>query len=200
MAVENTLSYHCSFLLDPQGGGLRLALAWRRVGNCDYGVYISCDPQPTRVLFMATHSPRGEMSEFFVLDGALRCGKRWDEDHLNFESDPPVIGEREAALVSELSDAFCDEWFESYGATITTKFLSKICEGAAAERPRGLEALIASELPIQVQPEKMPDILASAELTERNFLYAFLPHSHGAAGDHARAALESKMRLFFELI
>lgn len=201
MAVENKVSYHCSFLLDQQGGGLRLALAWRRVGHCDYGVYLSCDPHPTRVLFMAVYSPRGEMSEFLVLDGALRAGKAWDEDHLNFEMDPPVITERDAALIAELSDAFCDEWFESYGATMTAKFLTRICDGACSERLRGLDALLAAELPIQVQPDRMPDILAEAEMTERQFLYAFLPHAHGGpAGAQARAALESKMRLFFELI
>lgn len=201
MAVEKKIPYHCSFLLNKEGGGLRLALAWRRVGNKDYGLYLSSDSRPASVLFMASYSPKGEMESFLVSDHLLREGDMWDEDHLHFEREAPAVESIDAERITELANEFCDEWLESYGSTIANKLLMKLCESSVLERRKGLRHLLDAELPMQVRPEKMPDILAEAELTDRNFLYVFLPHSHGAPGGaESESLLESKMRLFFELI
>ncbi len=197
--ADPKIPYHCSFLLDKSGGILRLAIAWRRVGNSDYGIYLASDPNSSMIEFMATYNEKGELQSFLVSDKQVSAGKPWEEDHLDAAAQPPAASELDAETLRALANAFCDDWLESYGASEAERLLKRIASAERGEKKKGLSSVIKSNLPIQVRLEKMPDILADAHLTENGFLYSFRPHSHGGSPG-SLALLEGKMRLFMELI
>lgn len=200
MPVDPTVPYHCSFLLDKSGGILRLAIAWRRVGNADYGIYLASDPNPSMIEFLASYNDKGEIHSFLVSDKPVSDGKRWDEDHIDASSGPRAASEQEANILRTLANAFCDDWLESYGASEAEKLLRKVISPKKAGRAKGLLGILKSDLPIQVRQEKMPDLLENAKLTENDFLYAFKSHSHAAGGASNAMLLESKMKMFLELL
>lgn len=201
MAVEHKISYHCSFLLNQEGGGVKLGIAWRRVGNCDYGVYLCTDSNPMSVMFKATYSSKGEIESFLVSDKLIRPEEAWDDDHLRYEENPPQVEAEDVRILNELSNAFVEDWLESFGASTTAKMLKDFCNTMPQqERRKGLRPLLDAELPIQIKPDRLMDLLAVAEMTENKFLYVFLPYSTEQASIDAQPLLEQKMRLFFELI
>lgn len=200
MPAEPKIPYHSSFLMDRDGGVLRLAIAWRRVGNADYGLYLASDPSTSVIEFMATYTERGEIKSFLVSDKPLEPGMKWEEDHIDFEADPPEGTEKDASVLRSLANAFCDDWLESFGASQVEKLLRKAGGERTPDRAKGLFGILKSNLPIQVRPDRMPDILENARITENEFLYAFMAHSHGDAAPGSKALLEAKMKMFFELL
>lgn len=199
--MKRKVPYHCSFLLDSNEKILRLAIAWRRVGNTDFGLYLASDPAPSAVYFAAVYNPRGEILSFLVSDDGVCAGEPWGEDHIAFGSGsgPVLVDGSQAETLTDLAESFYADWLESYASSDTDRLLKKM--GIPGSEQRGFLSLMSSELPIQVRPEKMPDLLVDAVLTEKNFLYSFMPQSADAgASMENRELLEAKMRMFLELV
>ena len=197
----NRVPYHCSFLLDGDEKILRLAIAWRRVGNVDYGLYLASDPAPSAVFFAAEYTDRGEIRSFLVSDGGVCAGEPWAEDHISFDGNEVVMDDFQAETLSDLAESFCSDWLESFAMSDADKILRRIGMRGVGDGLRGFVSLVSSELPIQIRPEKMPDVLGDAVLTDRNFLYAFKPQAAGmGAVIENRDLLEAKMRMFLELV
>lgn len=194
--MDNKIPYHCSFLLDPNSKDVKLSIAWRRVGNSDYGIYLSFEEKISFTCFKAEYSQRGELLSFLVADKYPEINIYWDADHLNGNIDLK-IDEKSVTILTEMSKCFFDEWLESYGLETFNKILNKLVDFTAPKDQ--LIYAINGDIPLQIKRVKMPDILNVAVLTEKKYLYSFLPDSN-VIEKNAKKLLESKMHLFLELI
>ena len=198
MKSKPLIPYHCSFLLSADGRDMKIGICWRRVGNCDYGVYLACEEErPQSTFFKAIYSPKGELESFLVIDAPPKEGMRWEEDHVSYAENLPEISKPCRDVLRDLGNSFYGEWLESFGMSEAAKLLRRTVQAELAKEDK-LSAALNSGLPLQVKSEKMPDVLACAEMTERNFLYSFLPGQENGVAQ--KSLLEAKMRLFFELI
>ena len=200
MKGQTKVPYHCSFLVEPDGQDLKLAIAWRRIGNCDYGLYLACENKTDSVFFKAEYSSRGELISFLVCDQAPRSGMRWEEDHVSCSGECPEIDPQSREILKDMSNCFFNDWLESFRASEALKLIQKVTHQTIdLKEPDRLTDALQSSLPLQIKTGRRLDILGMAELTDNHFLYAFVPHSDKVQ-EADKALLEAKMHMFLELI
>lgn len=188
---------------------LNMAIAWKRVGGHDYGIYLTRgegpeDHSPACTWFKASYSARGEIVAFHVKDGLSKEGAKgaaWDGEHIRSSSDPGAAMDAEdLRQIESLAGAFVSQWIEPFGQSEALSALRRLGFGGPVEQDPW-RAVLGSGLPAEIKRGRLPDVLSLAESTEHGFLYAFLPYPErlGQTGG-AHALLEAKMRLFFELL
>lgn len=205
MRVER-IQYHCCFLLNPPHGSLSMGIAWRRIGNCDYGVYLTrravgVDQSPNCTVFRASYSPRGEIQSFLVADSWVRPGMIWDDDHVNPAKAGIVVSSTDIDQLRDLANVFFSDWIESFGASDAHVLLKQLVGGVRVAQEDVVGGILFSGLPAEIKKNKLPDVLSCAEMTEQGFLYSFLPFPERFDSDpQIVKLLESKMQMFFELL
>ena len=184
-----------------------MALAWRRVGAVDYGVYLTRrvggeDASPLVTMFKATYSKKGVVVGFCVRDGWCRAGASWDEDHARPGGGRAVVAVEDALQLDGLAESFFSQWLESFGDTEMSSMFRRW--GVAPADGKGSKAgrrLASAGLPAEVQKAKLPDVLSRAEPKEGGMLFSFLPFPERLGEtDPREAVLMAKMWTFFELL
>lgn len=194
--------YHCCFLLD-KAGSLHMAVAWARMGACDYGVYLTRRTGaviggPLFTYFKAIYTPHGDIVSFVVADKVPVENEKWDEDHVLSAAVPKTFNSEDLSNVSLLSSAFFGDWLESFGESdahsLVKSFGFKFDEGDA------WVDLLNSGLPIEVRKSKLTDVLSVAQTTDQGYLYCFIPFPERVGELGPVELLESKLQKFFELL
>ena len=205
----NKLDYHCCFLLSNHDASLLMSIAWRRMGACDYGIYLTRNSVITDgsavvlTLFKAMYNEKGQIVSFLVKDGWFSFDNSWDDEHLNRNNEGMdlSIEESDQNCLVELADAFCLDWLESYAESDALSLLKGLGFGKAPVQ-HSFGDFLNSGLPLEVKKTNLPDVLAEGEVTENGQIYCFLPfHTHvSKGGDYSVLVLEGKMRSFFDLL
>lgn len=204
-AMRDEAQYHCCFLLEKASATLNMAIAWRRVGNHDYGVYLTKrqgaeDLTPQCTLFKASYSNKGEILGFLVKDGWIELGKRWDDDHLEPGMRSAEVMPEDVEHLELLAKAFFAQWLESFGESDALVMLKRLGL-SGGHTTHAWRRILTSGLPAEIQKAKLPDVLSCAKSTERGFLYSFVPFPESPGTEKSTASLlEAKMRMFFELL
>lgn len=204
MMKSDRAQYHCCFLIEKANAALNMAIAWRRTGACDYGVYLtkrcgSEDLSPMCTVFKASYSTSGKINSFMVSDRWVKNGDTWDEDHLNPFAGASMVSNDDARHSEILGRAFFGEWLEPFGAADAFSMLKDAGLLLGPVEDHGL-AVLSSGLPAAIKKNKLPDVLSCAEANDHGLLYSFIPFPERLGGGNGVELLENKMRMFFELL
>lgn len=198
--------YHCAFLLEQQQARLHMALAWRRVGAVDYGVYLTRRPgvdaaSPLLTMFKATYSTRGDLEGFRVRDGWCKPGAWWDDDHARQGQERSLVDAEDAAQLDALGDSFLSHWLESFGDTEMSSMFRRLGVAGEPKVAKAGRRIATSGLPVEVRKARLPDVLSRAEAKDGGMLFSFLPFPDRLGEvDPREDLLQAKMWMFFELL
>lgn len=194
----NATPYHCGLFLEQESGVFGLAIAWRRVGAKDYGVYISGGVAPHVSQFMAEYSEKGEIRRFYIRDELIKPGQKWDEERLSGSESSVLVSAEDTGILTELAERFFQDWMEAYGALDAARMIQRVTAGTGRCAELTFEEAIQAKLPLQLRAGRMPDFWASLVESSEKWHFSFCQAGGGVA--LAVDLLLAKMHLFVELI
>lgn len=201
------LPYVGYFKLSANSGRLEFAIAWRREGGCDYGIYLakpaSSGLGSSCFAFKAAYGASGEARSFLVADAWPSILGAWDGDHvpaLSSSANGPAMEGADEEILRQLSADFVGEWLESYGEGEVAAMLKFVVGSAPGAQKDGWMEALLSGLPAEIRGEKMPDLLSVADCDSSGALLALIGAPAGSAGAAWEAEQLARMRLFFDLL
>ena len=204
--MADAAPYHCAFLINSPQAQLHMALAWRRVGSVDYGVYLTRrmggeDASPLVTMFKATYARHGGLDGFWVKDSWCQAVSQWDENHARPGVARVTVGVVDASQLDALAESFFSQWLESYGDTEMSSMFRRWGVSTSADVYKAGRRLVSAGLPAEVQKVKLPDLLSRAEPKDGGMLFSFLPFPERVGETDPRdEILMAKMWSFFELL
>lgn len=196
---NKNVPYHCGIYIAPDSTKVELSIAWRRVGDKEYGVYVASGGQGVIVMsFLACYSPKGEMQFFYILDGLPQEQECWDLEALSGREQQDLIGKQERDAIICVANSFFSDWIETVGASDVNKLFKKLGAVSISNNDDAL-SVVSSGLPLQVKGARMPDFWAFLDKSSEKWHFAFIS-GLDSLSQSRDALLLSKMRLFLEFL
>ncbi len=196
--MKQMVPCHCGFYVTKETGLLELAIAWRRIGAKDYGIFIQQSNGKIKVCnFLGQYGSHGELLAFYITQELLQVPYQWYKEVLSEQEINKPIERQDVNVLSELNEYFCTQWLETLGYQETQGVLSAYLP--APTSAFYIEHLFQGVFPLKIKSEKMPDfwsfVIESSDAWDFSLMASGL-----IVNKTLDALLVEKMRLFVELM
>lgn len=196
---NKNVPYHCGIYIAPDSTKIELAIAWRRIADKEYGIYVASGGQGMIVMsFLASYSSKGEMQFFYILDGLPQDQECWDLEALSGKEMQDMLAKQDREAILCVADSFFGDWVETVGTNDVSKLFKKLGAISVCSNDDAL-AVISSGLPLQVKGSKMPDFWTFLDKSSEKWHFSFISGLDTFSQTRDELLL-SKMRLFLEFL
>lgn len=191
--------YHCGMYIAPDSSRIELVIAWRRIADKDYGIYLAAGGQsPVVMNFLAQYSPKGEMQFFWVMEGLAQEQEFWDIESLSGREQEDTLSDQDKEILKNLTQSLFNDWVETAGFSDINRLFKRFGAIGSVKRLEAKEVL-ESRLPLQVRSDKMPDFWSFLVKSTEKWHFAFMDGDSKMNPSRDNLLME-KMNLFLELI